>query len=374
MLIIVSQAKADAEDTFLVTAGVSVLHDDNLSRTPAGSAQADFIAVSTLGIRIDKPYSLQRFELDARLADHRYRTFDEKNFTALDYSAAWRWSLTPYFHGDLTSQRTEVSNADLSNNANVNPQSGTHTDERQRLGGVLEVSGSWRILGGVSQSTRTNSEATSSEGDSRLDAAEAGLRYDFPSGSSLGYIARESRGDEFSQAQPNPGTLRFDQHEDELRLIWPITAKTTIDARAAHLARTYADHDSRDFDGMVGNVNVDWHITSETSLMAGVGHELSGYQSDDSRFISTNRFTLSPLWQISEKTGLRGRYDYAWRDYRGGTSDRVDKQRTALIALEWKALRTLTVSASLQHDRRSSNLPGLDFKSKQAGIAAQLAF
>lgn len=369
MLIIAPQAKADAEDTFLVTAGVSVLHDDNLSRTPSGSAKADFIAVSTLGIKIDKPYSLQRFELDATLADHRYQNFSEKNFTALDYAAAWRWSLTPNFHGDLSSERIEVSNS-----TNVNPQSGTHTDEKQRFDGVLEVSGSWRVLGGVSQSTRTNSEASGSEGDSRLDAAEAGLRYDFPSGSSLGYIARESRGDEFSQVQPNPGVLRFNQHEDELRLIWPITAKTTIDARAAHVARTYADPDNRDYEGMVGNVNVNWHITGKTSLMAGVGHELSGYQSDDSRFISTERFTVSPLWQISEKTGLRGRYDYAWRDYRGGTSDRVDQQRTALIALEWKALRTLTVSASLQQDRRTSNLPGLDFKSTQAGIGAQLAF
>ena len=369
MLIIVPQARADAEDTLKLTAGISVLHDDNLSRKPSGQAEADIVTVSTVGIKIDKPYSLQRFELDAHLADHRYQTFDEKNFTALDYSATWRWSLTPYFHGNLSSERTEVSNS-----ANDNPQPGTHTDEKKRLDGVLEVSGSWRALGGVTQSRRTNSEATGSEGDSRLNSAEAGLRYDFPSGSSFSYIARESRGDEFSQAQPNPGTLGFAQHENELRLTWPITAKTTIDARTARVARNYVDHDSRDYEGMVGSVNVNWHITAKTSLMAGVGHELSGYQSDDSHFISTDRFTLSPLWQISEKTGLRGRYDYARRTYRGGASDRIDIVETAMIALEWKAWRALTVSASLQHDRRNSSPPYPDFKSTQAGIAAQLAF
>jgi len=80
------------------------------------------------------------------------------------------------------------------------------------------------------------------------------------------------------------------------------------------------------------------------------------------------------LWQISEKTVLRARYDYARRAYQGGTSDRIDILQTAMLALEWKALRALTVSASLQHDRRGSNLPGVDFKSTQAGIAAQLAF
>jgi len=371
MLIIVPQAKADAEDTFLVTAGVSVLHDDNVSRKPPGSAEADVISVSTLGIKINKPYSLQRFELDARLADHRYQTLGEKNFTALDYAAAWRWSLTPHFHGNLSSEKTEVSNND---STNANFQSGTHTNEKQRFDGVLEISGSWRVLGGVTQSTHTYSETSDPEGDKQLNSAEAGLRYDFPSGSSVSYIARESRGDEFSTMNGIRDILRFAQHEDELRLIWPITATTMIDARAAHLARTYTDDEGRDYDGMVGNVNVNWHITGKTSLMAGVGRELSASEYGNSYFISTDRLTLSPLWQISEKTGLRGRYDYAQRDYRGGTSGRVDKLRTALIALEWKALQTLTVSALLQQDRRSSNVPDQDFTSTQAGIAAQLAF
>ena len=61
MLIIAPQAKANAEDTFLVTAGVSVLHDDNVFRKPPGAAEADVVSVSTLGIKVDKAYSLQRF-------------------------------------------------------------------------------------------------------------------------------------------------------------------------------------------------------------------------------------------------------------------------------------------------------------------------
>jgi len=108
--------------------------------------------------------------------------------------------------------------------------------------------------------------------------------------------------------------------------------------------------------------------------MASLGRELSSYQSENSNVVSTDRFSIGPLWQITEKTALRGRYDYAQRDYRGSVSDRVDHLRTAMIALEWKALRTLTVSASLQDERRNSNVPGQDFKSMQAGIAAQMAF
>jgi len=373
-LLVSPHARADAEDPLNLIAGVSVVHDDNLFRKPSGSEKSDVITVSTVGLKYYKPYSLQRFELEADLQDHRYNTFDYNNFTALNYAAAWRWSLTPYLHGNLTSDRKESLNS-----FSDSPDSGTRnlrTDENQRFDGVLDVSGSWRILGGVAQSTRTN-QASTPELGTRLNTAEGGLRYDFPSGSSFSYIARKGQGKYFNQSQSISSTFsdnRFDQIENEVRMIWPITAKTTIDARAAHISRTHDHASELDYAGNVGNINVNWAVTEKTSLNASLGRELSSYQSENSNVVSTDRFSIGPLWQITEKTALRGRYDYAQRDYRGSVSDRVDHLRTAMIALEWKALRTLTVSASLQDERRNSNVPGQDFKSMQAGIAAQLAF
>jgi len=45
-----------------------------------------------------------------------------------------------------------------------------------------------------------------------------------------------------------------------------------------------------------------------------------------------------------------------------------------MIALDWHPLRSLTVSSSLQNEKRSSNLPGLDYTSTSFGINAQLTF
>ncbi len=384
MLFIAQHTRADADDTFNVTAGVSVQHDDNLFRKSSNLAKADDITVATLGLKIDKRYSLQRFELEASLVDNRYRTFDYNDFTALNYAAAWHWSLTPYLHGNLSSERIEALNS-----FSDNPESGTRNlrvDQNQRFDGVLEVSGSWRVLGGITQTKRSNSELSNPEGDIRLNSAEGGLRYDFRSGSSLSYIWRSGRGDYFNRVQPIEAARldnHFDQRENEVRLVWPITAKTTVDARAAYLARTHAHFSERDFAGIVGNLNVNWAITDKTSLTAGYSHELSSYQttaatSYTSSYVSTDRLTFSPLWKISEKTALRARLNYAHQRYLGATdntlSNRVDTLRTSMIGLEWKPLSTLSLGASLQNEKRTSNQPGLDYKDTIAGVTAQLSF
>ena len=390
LLIIVERAWADADDTFNVTGGVSVVHDDNLFRLPSGtdanavlgkSTKADDITVSSVGFKLNKPYSLQRFELEVNAVDTRYRTFDYLNFTAVNYAAAWRWSVTPYLHGNLTSSRKQELNSfvDYTDYGVRN----LRTDRRQRFDGVLEASGSWRILGGVEQITRTNSQAYTQVGDTRLNNVEGGLRYDFRSGSSLSYIARSGRGEYFNQDQPIPFPSlfdnRFDQRENEVRMVWAVTGKTTIDGRFAHLERTHAHFGQRDFSGNVGNLNVKWNITGKTSLTAEVARDLNSFQSLSSSYTSDQRFSLSPYWQISAKTALRARYDYVRRDYRGAiadtaANDRVDTLNGGLIALEWQALRTLLVSASLKNERRTSNQPGFDFESTMVGISAQAAF
>jgi len=398
MLLMTPHARADADDTVKVTVGATVVHDDNLFRLSSSAdpnvvlgkpTKGDDITISSLALKLNKPYSLQRFELEASLVDYRYRTFDYLNFTALNYAAAWRWSVTPFLHGNLTSDRAQTLNSfsDFTGYGTRN----LRTDENTRFDGVFEVSGSWRLLGGLAQSTRTNSQLFVQEGDTRLNTVEGGLRYDFRSGSSLSLVARDGRGVYFNRPQPLsfPSLFdnRFDQRENEVRLFWPVTGKTFIDARAAHVSRTHANFGERDYAGNVGNVNVIWNVTGKTVLTATVAHELNSYQFaansapplGTTSYVSIDRFALGALWQVSAKTALRGRYDYAQRNYRGAIApspfnDRVDTLRSTLLALEWQPLRTLLLSTSLQNDRRAANEPGLDFASTALRLTAQISF
>ncbi len=388
LLFIAQNARADAEDLLSVTTSIAVKHDDNLFRladdaqppaTLGTTQKSDDITTAALTLKLGKSYSLQRFDLEASLIDHRYKTFEHLNFTAHNYAAAWRWSLTPRLHGNLSSDRKEALNS-FSDYTGYNIRN-LRTEENQRFDAVFEASAAWHLLGGIAQSTRTNSEAFLEEGDTRLNSAEAGLRHVFRSGSSLTYTARQGRGEFINLSQPVASSLldnRFEQSENEIQLVWPVTAKTALDARMTRISRTHAHFESRDYSGITGKIGVKWSISEKSTLSASLARELDSFQSLSSSYISTDRLTLSPSWQISAKTALRGQLDYAKRDYRGTVSaapdDRADSVRRAMLALEWQPLRELTVSASLQNESRSSNQAGLDYDSTTAGISAQLNF
>lgn len=382
-------ACADADDTFNIVAGVSSMYDSNLFRLPPGadpeifvgeSTKSDVNTLTSIALRINKPYSLQRFELEATVVDSRYHTFSYLDYTAYNYAAAWRWKLTPRFHGNLTANRLESPNS-------FNDYSGyriknLRTAVNERFDGVFEVDGVWRLIGGVEQSTQTNSEIFIQEGDNRVNSANAGLRYDFPSGSLLSYRFKFGRGEYTKRPNPIPVVLldnAFDDREGEIRFKWGLTGKTTLDARVAHFQRTSANYSARSYGGNVGHLKLDWEVSGKTRLAAAMEQELTSYQQISSSYISTQRYSLTPYWQIDAKTALRVRYAFARSEYLGAIATtplngRIDDLHTGMIALDWQPLRAVSLSASLQNDRRDSNQPAFDYKSSMFSITAQLNF
>ncbi|HBA09745.1 MAG TPA: hypothetical protein DCW48_09485, partial [Methylotenera mobilis] len=85
---------ADEQDALNFSAGAAVTFDDNLFRLPDSadtrqsigkSSRSDRILITNAGIKIDKPYSLQRFQLDLNLIDNRYDTNSYLDYTAFNY-------------------------------------------------------------------------------------------------------------------------------------------------------------------------------------------------------------------------------------------------------------------------------------------------
>jgi exopolysaccharide biosynthesis operon protein EpsL len=339
---------------------------------------------------------MQRFEVNASLVDNRYHNFDYLNFLGKNGTATWHWYVTPYLYGKLTGNHREALNnfADLTGFANSTNRN-LRTDNNARFDAVLELDGAWRLIGGLSYDVRTNSRLTLQDFDNRVASVEGGVRYAFPSGSSLTYKVRAGDGDFFKREQPLPQQL-FDTHftemEHELRLIWPVTGKTSIDARVGHLARHHAHFPQRDFDGFVGNFNLNWAVTGQTRITAGWTRDLFNFQLAPGQFQnspffdqfsasygSANRVFFAPVWQITEKVALRLRYDYSLRDYLGAVvtvpgGNRTDTQHTGLIALDWQPLRAVFISGALQRDHRSSDHRGFDFDASSASVSARLNF
>lgn len=384
-----SAARADNLDAWNIFVGTNVTYYSNLFLLPPSadpqlllgtSDKSDILTATTVGLKINKPYSLQRFELELNITDYKYRNFDYLNFTAPYYAAAWRWSLTPYLTGNLTSSYQESMN-NFYDTRNFRQQN-LRTYQNQRFDADLDLGAGWHLLGGVTQDVSENSELFVAEGDTTISSIEAGGRYVFPSGTSLKYISRTGQGTYDNRPRPIPVVLldnQFDQTVNELSLNWPITFNTNMNARIGWLDRGHDTFTERDFSGAIGGLSVNWNVTAKTRISGGWTRQLSAYETLYSSYTVTDSVYFNPVWQMSAKTALRFRYDYATIDYKGAiaatpSNGRNDSLNTALLAIDWQPLNALSLSATVTDSRRTSSVPNSDYKNATAGINVQFSF
>lgn len=391
MLVLAAAAPvwADTLDTFFITASVAEQYDDNLFRLPGDidpqpligrSSASEYITTTSVMFNVNKAYSLQRFELQAGISDHRYRNFSYLGFLAKSYKGVWHWSLTPALHGNLLAERSQTG-ASFSDYRGYN-KSNVVTQDRKRLDAELELGAAWHLLGGLTRSQTANAESPQGENDSRSDSAELGLSYSFPSGTRLRYIARTATGEYINRRDPvlfGMTDTGFADNEHTLSIERDLGGKTKLDARIAYFSRQHDHYAARDFDGITGGANINWLVTGQTQVRAGYSRQLASDQNFYSSYTETDRFFVAPRWQIGDKTALNLRYEIARRDYAGAIAQtsangRSDTLRTAMIGIDWNPVRDLVLSASLQKDRRDSNLPGLDFDSNSCFVSAQISF
>jgi exopolysaccharide biosynthesis operon protein EpsL len=364
------------------------------------STLSDRIIVSSATLRFDKSYGLQRIEGNVGVVDNRYNNFNFLDFTALNYGGAWNWNITPKFHGNLTGSHNEALNnfANMTGFINNSTNKNLRIADVVRLDGVYEIDGAWRLIGGISHNRFTNTQQFSADQGQQIQSAEGGIRYVLPSGSSLTYKFRGGLGKFVGRPQPDVANrldTRFTEMEHDVQLIWPVSGKTSIDARAGHLQRKHDNFSERDFSGFVGNFNLNYAMTGKTRLTASWARTLGSFQTGAdssgirltvfqdyaSSYLKTDRFSLGPTWQIDDKVALRMRYDYSMIDFLGGVTtiatsldQRNDKMHSGMVALDWQLHKAFSLSAMLNHDKRNSNLSGYGFHRSAASVTARITF
>jgi exopolysaccharide biosynthesis operon protein EpsL len=362
--------------------------DSNLLRLPAGASvntltgkpgAAERIGVTSVGVDLNKAYSLQRLELNLNLTNYRYQNFSYLSYVAHNYNAAWRWSLTPRFHGSLTSDRAETLNSFADYQGfNLRNQ---RTDISRSLDAEYEFGGPLRVVAGVSRSSRTNLQPLVGEGDSSANAADLGLRYLWASGNVLSYSHKNTNGSYSNRLLPlvAPYDDGFKQLDHDLRLHWVISGQTTADIGLTHINRIHPNYAQSDYSGVNKSINFNWNISGKSALTAGWTRELASYQTGSINYTQTDRFSFGPVWQFSPKTIVRLQLEAARRDYLGTSTavlarERSDSTRDTSLSLDWRPYRFLSVSAALQNARRSSDQTGFDYDSKLTTLSAHFIY
>lgn len=384
---------ADPEDAFNFVGAASLRFEDNLFRLDdKAQAQAllgetrmsDWVTSASAGIKIDKRYSLQRFQVDALATHTRHETFDFLDFDSFNYRAAWLWSVTPRLTGVLSADRQEMltSFSDFRGTNSTVPlnRKNTQTNESRIFSFDGDIGAGFHVIGGASELRSRNSQSFQPVGDYVQDGIELGGKYVSRAENWVSLVQREIKGEYrgrelnfFSQLDTD-----FDQSETEARMLWRITGKSEINARLTYVEREHDHFSSRDYSGVTGSLNYRWIPTGKLYIDTSLTRGLSSFQELTSSYYDADTLAIAPTWAVTAKTKIRLKYSYGERDYKGAliqpVEQREDKLQSLVLSADWQATRTILVNGTLSREERDSNLSGLDYEANMIGLSAQVIF
>ena len=360
-------AQEDTTEKLKLRAGLKQSQDSNIQRLVDAKAESDQINTQTLDVNVALPYGQQRLQLEANLADHKYQTYTNLDYTGLSYNAAWRWSLTPKLMGTLGTKRIESLNSAADSldpglrNLNV-----TKIDN---LNAGYLLGGPWQLFADYSKGSSTNERAVLGATDAIYQSSTAGISYTPSPGNSLNYARRFDSGTSI-------GSYTYNGHS--LAAVYSLTVNTTIKGRLAHLEQRFAVDPRFDFSGLVGGVEAAWRVTPKTSINASWMRDIATFQTLDSTHARTDTFSLAPSWQIRPTLLIGMSYKKAVRDGLGSlksiSSARQDHTQETAWNITWQPRAYFVLRGSFAKASRTSNVIDQDFTSQVVSLGAQFIY
>jgi len=372
-------AQQQQNDVLSVILQDVVRQDSNLFRLP--DKTSDTINTASIGLRLDKPYHQQRFQLGITETVTRYAKNSRLDFEALNYNGTWHWHLTPRLNGTLSASRSKtLVPFNQTTVTGTNNRRNTRTSENQAFTLDGWLFGGWHVLGGLSQSDQRSGQATQTAADFSDTSGDIGIKYLAPSGNAITATRRLTDG-RFKNQNTVPGLTDYTQHETELKANWAVTGQSALTGRLAWREReNNRQASARDFSGLVGDAGYTWKVTGSVILNVLASHDRGPLQDTSFRYFTTNRLSTGAVWKITDKTSARLNLGLTELDYRGRTATapagpaRNDTEKNAELGLDWLVMRSLSVGASLERRIRTSNTPGVEFNANIVNLNAALTF
>lgn len=352
--------------------------DSNVLRQPAsGNPQSSPIKTVFAGLRIDKSYSLQRFQFDYTYTQTKFDNVPERDNHTNNYRGAWLWSLTPRITGTLDTAQVQTQ---VSGDETKNIRSNLRTTRTQGFTLDGAVSGGWHLLSGVSAIKQTSTAFTTTNPNFQQTGWSAGVGYESASGNSISAINYRRHGEYLNEIDfLNFFDNRYDENESELKVSWKASGNSVLTGRLAWRERHNATFPQRDFSRPVGTLDYNWQISGKLSLTASATQTIIPVREPFSSYRVDDTLTISPAWQVSEKVSLQLNLSHLTSDYRGPVRPppgplRRDVTQTASLTAVWAISTTNSVTAKLVRQQRNSNQPVFDFYDTLVSVSANLSF
>lgn len=369
-------AAEENSDVFRAVAGGGVVHDSNLFRLPdfvnpqtalGKSTKSDTITNAYVGLRVDKPYALQRFQLDLTGTTYHYENFSHLNHDALDYRGAWLWHLTPRLSGTLSAEHKETL-VPFEDFVILSQLRNVRDNDYRDFNADWWASGGWHLLGGVSQYKQRSEVPFLAEADFSMVDRQGGVRYESSAGNSLAFIQHFRDGDYLNRVLDPVNQLdsTFEENESELRLKWGLGGHSSLDGRLGWLDRRHDNFPARDFSGLVGEIGYGWKPTGKLRLYLSAKRNIDAVVDASSSYRINNSFSITPAWHATDKWIFSLRFDRIESDFRGAVVPlagpaRSDTLHSVKLMADWTPTRNVSLSTGLQRAERSSNTPLAEF-------------
>ena len=365
-----------AADFITLVASGSVAHDTNVFKRP--DPIPDSVRTGSLGLRIDKAYSQQRFQLDATGSAYRHQDNPELDFDGLDYHATWLWSLTSRITGSLYTDRSEgqVPFIDFQRtvqNVRVSTTRGVNAD------GL--VGHGLHLIAGASRAEQHSTTLFLAQPDFRVDYVQAGVKYVPSAGNSLSFVKRTGNGlytkREFDPLVPLDTSYK--QNETEIRAEWLPSGRSNLLFRLTQFERRHEHLSQLDSSGNGGELTFGWNATGKLSVTLSGKRDFVPFFDVQTTHRVDKSLTVTPRWQVSPQIAYTLALQRIHSDFLGNltttTGDtREDTYSVADLGVFWALTRNLTINAVVQRQRRSSNEPTAVFDATINRISATLTF
>ena len=367
---------ADEQDTVNFIVGLSRTLDDNFFRKPSSVGLAsETITATNVGVRIDKPYSMQRLKFEYTLSNVSYQNHSPLNFNGNNYKVEWLWALTPRLTGSISKAKTEAQYGYL--DATYNGKPAISTAEVFNFFADWAPQGNLHFIGGGTHTIYKNSSNFQPDRGNTVDSVDLGIKYELYPGADMSLMEHRRQGEYSNIGNFSPNA--FNENESEAKINWILTGKSALSMRAAYVERMHKNTNGlnfsyRDYDGLVGNANFIWSPTGKLQLVFLASTDIGAFQTNDANYVRNNMLSFNPQYACTEKLLVRGALNISERLLEGGPSNRADIIKVAGISINWTPRRYVDIGANLQKSSRSSNVSGLDFTDLSSGLSANINF
>lgn len=380
---------ADAGDVFNLSLSQTLTYDSNLFRLSpqadvravTGSAErSDTISRTSLRLTADKPVGRQALHAALGVAHLRYARFGQLDNDLNDCGMNWDWVLGHIWSGLVSIGRVQSAPGYSDLRAPVLDRITTDTATARA---VLKFHPDWRMSFGMASTRATHSAAVNAINDSRVDSADAALRYVPGTGKEFGVRLRQAEGAYPNRQLVNGVAVDNGYVEDGLDAdaVWQAGGASSLRATLGRTQRRHKDVGGRNFSGTTGRVSWDWLPTGKTTLGIVARREVGAQDDLVSTYTVTDGLVLSAGWRPTAKLTFSASVEARRRDQQGdpiaailGQPARQDDDLILKVGAGYTPLRDLRFNLALQNDRRDSNTAGYSYRASQVSLSAVFAF